>query len=265
VPTPLRKFSQNWLANDELAEALVRTVAPRAGDRFLEIGPGEGRMTRALLVHDISVTAVELDARCCEALAHVAEASGERLTVIRRDILEFDPGDAGIGELRFIGNLPYAVASPILRWTAKHHLRVLDAHYMVPADVAHRMLAPPGSSERALLSVLIGWFFDGEIVRRLGPGAFRPAPTIDSAFVRLIPHEPPSCSASGPHRRAVVRGAFAHRRKKLTNSLRQTGWERADIVTALEAAGIDVAARAEVVEVEQFARLAEALPELPHE
>ncbi len=262
MPAPLRRYSQNWLANDELAEALVRAVDPRTGDRFLEIGPGEGRMTRALLAHDVAVTAVELDPRCCETLAALESANSRRLTIVQRDVLEFDPSEAGDDPLRFVGNLPYAVASPILRWTAKHHRHLRDAHYMVPLEVAHRMLAPAGSSERALLSVLIGWFFDGEIVRRLGPGAFRPAPAIDSAFVRLVPHEPPSCVAPGSHRRAVVRGAFAHRRKTLANSLRLSGWESADIEQALDAAGIDPAARAQTVEVAQFARLAEALPEL---
>jgi 16S rRNA (adenine1518-N6/adenine1519-N6)-dimethyltransferase len=108
----------------------------------------------------------------------------------------------------------------------------------------------------------VQWFFDGDVVRRLGPGAFRPPPRIDSAFVRLRPHEPPSCAASGPHRRAVVQAAFAHRRKTLANSLRLSGWRREDALAALQRAGIEPAARAEAVELEQFARLAEALPEL---
>ena len=262
VPIPLRRFSQNWLANDELATALVGSMEPRDGDHFLEIGPGGGRMTRALLAHDARVTAIELDERCCEALETLAEATTGRLTVKQADVLDFDPGDIGGHRLRFVGNLPYAIASPIIRWTAKHHGLVVDAHYMVPAEVAERMLAPVGSSARGLLSVLVGWFFDGTVVRRLGPGAFRPEPKIDSSFVALRPHEPPACAASGPHRRAVVQGAFAHRRKTLLNSLRQSGWQRDDIETALTVAGIDAAARAQDTEVTQFARLAEALPEL---
>lgn len=262
VPVPLRRFSQNWLANDELAAALVRSMEVQSDDRFLEIGPGDGRMTRALLQAGASVAAVEVDERCCVALEPLQEASKGRLTVIQRDILEFDPAELDWSEMRFAGNLPYAVASAILRWTASHHRRVVDAHYMVPADVAERMLAPAGSPQRVLLSVLVEWFFDGAIVRRLGPGAFRPPPKIDSAFVRLVPHEPPHCSAPGPHRRAVVQAAFAHRRKTLANSLRLAGWTREDVDAALERAGIDAAARAQAVETAQFARLAEALPEL---
>ncbi len=262
MPVPLRGFSQNWLANDELAAALVRELRPAHGDRFLEIGPGEGRMTRALLQYDVTVTAVELDPRCCDALADTVRLADGRLKVVQADILDFDPADAGDAPLRFVGNLPYALASPILRWTAKHHRHVRDAHYMVPDEVASRMLAPAGASERALLSVLVAWFFDGSVVRRLGPGAFRPSPTIDSAFVRLVPRPTPACAAAGPHRRAVVQAAFAHRRKKLANSLTRSGWQRDDVDAAIAAAGIDPAARAQAVEVEQFARLAEALPEL---
>ncbi len=262
MPVPLRRFSQNWLANDELAEALVRTVAPQPGDRFLEIGPGEGRMTRALLAHDVSVTAVELDERCCSALVDLGAGSVGRLTLVRQDILDFDPADTGWSKIRFVGNLPYAAASPILRWTAKHHRHVLDVHYMLPAEVAERILAPAGSSRRAVLSVMVSWFFEGKIVRHLGPGAFRPPPKVDSAFVRLRPHAPPPCAASGPQRRTVVRGAFAHRRKTLVNSLAQTGWRRSDVETALFTVGIDAGARAQELTVEQFARLAEELPEL---
>jgi len=262
VPVPLRKFSQNWLANDELADALVRSMGAGPKDRFLEIGPGEGRMTRALLGTGAMVTAVELDERCCGVLNELAEESSGRLRVIPRDILEFDPAELGEAPVRFVGNLPYAVTSPILRWTARHHRAVIDAHYMVAADVAARMLAAAGDSERGLLSVLVEWFFAGAIVRRLGPGAFRPQPKIDSAFVRLSPHEPPPCSAAGPHRRAVVQAAFAHRRKTLANSLRLAGWRREDIAAALRDAGIDERARAQSVELRQFARLAEVLPEI---
>lgn len=261
MPVPLKRFSQNWLANDALADALVATIDPRPGDRFLEIGPGEGRLTRALLARGATLTAVELDERCCRVLDRMAADAGGRLSVVHGDILEFDLETLG-APARVVGNLPYAIASPILRWTAGHHAHLADAHYMVPADVAERMLAPAGDSHRALLSVLVEWFFDGEIVRRLGPGAFRPPPKIDSAFVRLSPHPAPACSAAGRHRRAVVQAAFAHRRKTLANSLRQAGWERAEVTAALQRAGIDAMARAQAVEVEQFARLAEALPEL---
>jgi 16S rRNA (adenine1518-N6/adenine1519-N6)-dimethyltransferase len=265
VPAPLRKFSQNWLANDELAIALVGAIDPRGGDHFLEIGPGEGRLTRAILAHPVRVTAIEIDRRCCQTLGQLSRELGggpAHLDVVQASILDFDPTALAAPELRFVGNLPYAIASPILRWTAKHHGLIVDAHYMVPADVAERMLAPPGSPARGVISVMIDWFFKGSILRRLGPGAFRPEPKIDSAFVRLRPNVPPPCGASGPHRRAVVGAAFAHRRKTLMNSLRKAGWDRDVIESALADADVPELARAETLDVEQFARLAEALPVL---
>jgi 16S rRNA (adenine1518-N6/adenine1519-N6)-dimethyltransferase len=306
VPVPLRKFSQNWLANDELAAALVRSIEPRPGDHFLEIGAGDGRLTRALLEHPVTVAAIEVDPRCCAALGELAEetarrATGARLTIIEGDVLEVDPsglsmrpepqepsdrseppgqpGPSDLSEpsgssdrptatalgnesLRFVGNLPYALASPILRWTVKHRRLVADAHYMLPAEVAERLTAPPASSARGLLTVLVGWFFDAEVVRKLGPGAFRPPPKIDSAFLRLTPHPPPACAAPPAHRRAVVQAAFAQRRKTLLRALGNAGWQRQAVAAALEAAGVPSKARAEDLGVEQFARLAEALPEL---
>ena len=265
MPVPLRRFSQNWLANDELAIALVGAIAPREGDHFLEIGPGEGRLTRAILAHPVRVTAIEVDRRCCEALRELSAGLGDGpagLEVVEASVLDFDPKQLHEAQLRFVGNLPYAIASPILRWTALHHGLVVDVHYMVPADVAERMLAQPGSSARGVISVMIDWFFEGSIVRRLGPGAFRPEPKIDSAFVRLRPHDPPACDSSAAHRRAVVGAAFAHRLKTLANSLRKVGWERPAIESALAAATVPEKARAEELAVGQFARLIETLPEL---
>ena len=132
---------------------------------------------------------------------------------------------------------------------------------MLPADVAERVLAAPGTPERGLISVVVQWLFDGEIVRRLGPGAFRPPPKIDSAFVLLTRHEPPACSATPAHQRNVVVAAFAHRRKTLRNNFRHRGWSPDDIEVACQRAGVSPSDRAEALEVEDFAELADALPE----
>lgn len=255
-----RKWGQHWLANDELAAALVREIGPRPGDRFLEIGPGRGRLTAALLARPVEVVAVEIDPRCTELLRQLEGA--ERLRVVEADVLglswpELDAGD----ELRVVGNLPYNLASPLLRWTVEHRRRFVDAHYMLPADVAERVLASPGGRDYGLLSVEVQWEFDGEILRRLGPGAFRPPPRIDSAFVRLVPASPPSCASPPAHRRTVVEGAFAHRRKTLANALRHAGWSSDEVESACAAAGVSARARAEDLGSAEYARLADALPQ----
>ncbi|MFQ5744978.1 MAG: 16S rRNA (adenine(1518)-N(6)/adenine(1519)-N(6))-dimethyltransferase RsmA [Acidobacteriota bacterium] len=256
-----RRWSQHWLANDELATSLVRLLAPQQGERFLEIGAGQGRLTRALLDRSVAVTAVEIDPHCCAMLAELAP--GKELQVIAGDVLELDPAAlCHRPPLRVVGNLPYAIASPILRWTLQHRDIFADVHYMLPTDVAKRVLAPPGSHSRGLLSVNVQWHYRGDLLVHLGPGSFRPPPKVDSAFVRLRPRTPPRCNARHSHRLAVTEAAFSHRRKTLANALRHAGWDRPVISNACDTAGIDAGERAETLTLEDFARLAEALPEL---
>lgn len=259
-PRAKRKYSQHWLANDDLAVALVRLIEPRPEDRFLEIGPGQGRLTMALLRHPVSVTSVEVDPECCALL--LERSGGAALRVVHADVLSVDPTTLGIEPpARAVGNLPYAISSPILRWTVDHSQLFADAHFTLALEVAERVLAEPGSPHRGLLSVIVQWEFEGEILRKLGPGAFRPPPKVDSAFVRLRRREPVPCIASRPHRERVVQAAFAHRRKTLANSLSHEGWGKEAVLRACETAGLDPGGRAEVLTLESFARLSEALPE----
>ena len=248
------------MANDDLADALVRLVGPAAGERFVEIGAGQGLMTKALLAHPVSLTAIEVDPQCCALLTGMAR--GRDLTVIHGDVLQSDPSSLGIeSPVRLIGNLPYAISSPILRWTVEHRASFVDAHFMLPEDVADRAFAPAGSTARGLLSVLVQWEYEGETLRRLGPGAFRPPPKIDSSFVRLRHRTPPTCNADPIHRNDVLQAAFLHRRKTLSNSLQQAGWARPTVEEACSAADIDPGLRAQTLSVEQFARLIEELPQ----
>jgi len=282
VMAAARKWGQHWLASDELADALVGLVGPRPGDRFVEIGPGRGRLTRGLLRHPVEVVAVEIDPDCCRRLdelrGRLEELPGRLedgprddrtphgpsrgLQVIQGDILEVSVGDLPVeAPARLIGNLPYHLSSPILRWTARQRRHVVDAHYMLSADVARRALASPDDPERSLLSVRLQWHFDGTLLKTLGPGAFRPPPEVDSAFVRLRPRAAPACQASEAHLRAVLSAAFAHRRKTLSRSLRLADWESGVVDEALAAAGIPPRARAQELDLDRFAALAAALPE----
>ena len=248
------------MVNDDLAIVLVRLIGPEPGEKFVEIGPGQGMMTRALLAHPVSLAAIEVDPQCCDLLAGIGRR--EDLTVIHGDVLQHDPSSLGIeSPVRLVGNLPYAISSPILRWTVEHRASFIDAHFMLPEDVGDRALAPAGSTNRGLLSVLVQWEYEGETLRRLGPGAFRPPPKIDSSFVRLRQRTPPTCRADIAHRNAVLQAAFLHRRKTLSNSLQQAGWARSTVEKACSAADIDPGLRAQALSVEQFARLVDTLPQ----
>ncbi len=248
------------MVNDDLAVALVHLIGPAPGERFVEIGAGQGIMTKALLAHPVSLTAIEVDPQCCALLTEMGK--GKDLTVIHGDVLQSDPTSLGIeSPVRLVGNLPYAISSPILRWTVEHRASFVDAHYMLPEDVGDRALAPAGSTARGLLSVLVQWEFEGETLRRLGPGAFRPPPKIDSSFVRLRHRSAPACDADPVHRSAVLQAAFLHRRKTLSNSLQHAGWARATVERACSAAGIDPGLRAQALSIEQFAHLVEELPQ----
>ena len=257
IPTR-KRWGQHWLANEDLAAALVAQIKPQAGDRFLEIGPGPGELTRALLRSGARVTAVDIDRRCCDLLAK--NSSAARLRIINADVLCLEPADLvkRDTELRLVGNLPYNICSALLRWSSTHVGWFRDAHLMLPAEVAERALSKPGGRTYGLLSVIVQSVFIGEIVRRLGPGAFRPPPTIESAFARLQRR-----ARFAPTTReclvSIAEIAFTHRRKRLVNSLSFGPWTRDEAAHACRQAGIDPLVRPESLELEAWARLAATL------
>lgn len=257
MPRPRRRWGQHWLASEALAASLVDSIRPQPTDRFLEIGPGTGRLTRALLPHVQSIFAVEVDPRCCEQLSGIHD---DRLTVVQADILAADslvPWDEG--PFRVVGNLPYNVSSPILRWTAERHGDVVDAHYMLQEEVAERAAAGPGGGDYGLLSVQLSWIFEVTIVKRLSAGAFRPPPRVRSAFVRLQPRPPLASPPELERARQVAAAAFTHRRKQIVRALALGGYEEHRVRVACEATAIPATARAGDVGPRQWVQLAEAL------
>lgn len=255
-----RKWGQHWLASDELAEALVALVQPLPEDHFIEIGPGRGRLTEALLRYPVRITAVEIDPECHDHLLSLGY--GKRLMVMNVDILAADPMlPWDDGRIRLIGNLPYEISSPVLRWTARRRSNLIDAHYMLQAEVAERIAASPGCRAYGLLSVLMQWEFSVHILKRLSPGAFRPEPRVRSAFIRLTPHAE-SATGRSAHQVAVLQAAFGHRRKMLASALAMGGWRREVAEQACAKADLDPRARAENLSPQDFLRLGAALPEV---
>jgi len=250
-----KRFGQNFLHDPGILRRIVELVAPRPGQRLVEIGPGQGALTLPLLRAAGSLTAIELDRDLIEPLKAKAAGLGE-LEVISADALTVDFGALAQGaKIRLVGNLPYNISTPILFHCLEHAGAIDDMHFMLQKEVVERMAAPPGSKTYGRLSVMLQLRCTVEPLLRVPPGAFRPAPKVDSAVVRLVPL--PSAQLPDVGHDAldrVVRAAFGQRRKTLSNAL--SGLLDA---AAIEAAGVDPRARAEQLAPHAFVALAQRL------
>ena len=252
-----KSLGQHFLHERGIVDKLVLAIDPRPGDRIVEIGPGQGALTFPLLARHGALTAIEFDRDLLEPLTAAAKAHGE-LTLIHADVMNVNfsalAGDAstGGGQIRLVGNLPYNLSSPILFHALDHAATVRDMHFMLQKEVVDRMAAGPGSKIYGRLSVMLQAYCTVTALFKVGPGAFRPPPKVDSAVVRLVPHSREQVGINDRLRFAeVVRAAFGQRRKTLRNAL-------GSVCTAEEiaAAGIDPQRRAEQLDVADFVRLA---------
>ena len=259
-----KSLGQNFLHERGVIEKILLAVDPKPGDRIVEIGPGQGALTLPMLDRHGALTAIEFDRDLLEPLAAAAQAHGA-LTLVHADVLDVDftalaaagevaagNGAAGDARLRLVGNLPYNLSSPILFHALDHAAAIRDMHFMLQKEVVDRMAAGPGSKVYGRLSVMLQAECAVIPLFKVAPGAFRPAPKVDSAVVRLVPR--PAGAAGIVDRArfaAVVRAAFGQRRKTLRNAL--GGLMDA---AAIEAADLRPDARAEQVPVDGFVRLA---------
>lgn len=259
---PAKQRGQNFVIDANTVRRIVRTSGVGAGDVVLEVGPGLGSLTLALLEVVRRVVAVEVDpvlaAGLPETLAARSGVATEAYEVICADALRLIevPGPAPTA---LVANLPYNVAVPVLLHLLAEFGSLSNALVMVQAEVADRLAAPPGSRVYGVPSVKAAWF--GE-VRRAGSVSrtvFWPAPRIDSGLVSWRRTEPPRTAATRAQVFAVVDAAFAQRRKGLRAALRSLVPDRGEVDRALEAAGIDPLTRGEQLAVADFARLAELL------
>ena len=245
---PRKRFSQNFLTDESAIGAIVAAIAPRAGDRMVEIGPGLAALTRPLARTVKPLHVVEIDR---DIVARLRAEFGDALVIHAGDALEFDFASLGPG-LRVVGNLPYHISSPLLFHLAEHAAAIADMHVMLQAEVVARMIAPPGNSERGRISVMLQYRFDMERVLEVPPEAFRPAPKVDSAVVRMVPRRERALVARDEKMmEETVALAFSQRRKTLKNTLGPV--LSADDFAAL---GIDPRARAQTLSVDDFVRIA---------
>jgi len=259
---PTKQRGQNFVIDANTVRRIVRDAGVDGDDVVLEVGPGLGSLTLALLAVARRVVAVEVDPALAAALpatiASYAPEQAEHFEVVQGDAMRVEdlPGPAPTA---LVANLPYNVSVPVLL----HLLALLPSleHglVMVQAEVADRLAAPPGSKVYGGPSVKAAWFAD---VRRAGSvsrSVFWPAPNVDSGLVAWKRREPPSTQVSRQDVFAVVDAAFAHRRKALRRTLRELAGSAEAAEDALRRAGIDPMARGESLDVGQFTRIAEEI------
>ena len=256
-----KRFGQHFLEPAWVVK-VIEAIAPGPADWFFEIGPGRGALTRPLAARAAQVTAFEIDRDLAAALRADALPN---LVIFEGDFLRC-PQDFSEGAkhpIRVAGNLPYNVASPILFKLIEFYdggVPLTDATLMLQREVADRLLARPGTKEYGTLSVLVRLSATVERLLALPPGAFRPAPKVKSALVRLCFHAPSPEPRDRKAFQALVQAVFTRRRKMLENALLAYAPDsRQSVQRALGAAGIDGQRRPETLEIAEFVRLSDAL------
>jgi len=251
-----RSLGQHFLLDLNLTRRIARAAAPLGEADIVEIGPGPGGLTRALLTEGARrVVAVERDRRCIAALEELATAFPGRLTIVEGDALALDPVALTEPPRRIAANLPYNIATPLLlAWLRQ--ARAWDRFVlMFQKEVAERLAAAPGGKSYGRLSVITQFFCKVELVFDVAPSAFVPPPQVTSTVVRLTPLAAPRGRCDPAALERVTAAAFGQRRKMLRQSLKTLA---IDPLPLLAACGIDPTARAEDLSVEQFAALATA-------
>jgi 16S rRNA (adenine1518-N6/adenine1519-N6)-dimethyltransferase len=251
-----KALGQHFLLDPAVCARIAALAGDLSGRHVLEVGPGPGGLTRALLASAAAgVVAVELDRRAVAALAELEAAHPGRLRVVEGDALRIDPAATLPAPRRIIANLPYNVASPLLVGWLRGAAAIEGMTLMFQQEVAERICAAPDTPAYGRLSVLAQWRARCELLLRLPPGAFSPPPKVWSAVVGIVPH----AQDPGPELFAAMErttaAAFGQRRKMLRGSLKALG----DAPALLAVAGIDGARRAETLSVAEFDALARAL------
>jgi 16S rRNA (adenine1518-N6/adenine1519-N6)-dimethyltransferase len=257
---PTKTLGQNFLHDANTIRRIVRTAELRPGEPVLEVGPGLGSLTLGLLDAGHPVTAVEIDPVLADALGPTVaqRLPSARLAVVTADALRV-PALPG-APTALVANLPYNVAVPVVLHLLATVPSLQRALVMVQSEVADRLVAGPGSRTYGVPSVKAAWYAQASRAGAVPRTVFWPVPNVDSGLVRLVRREPPVTTATREQVFAVVDAAFAQRRKTLRAALAGWAGSAAAAEQALRAAGIDPSARGEMLDVEQFARLAEARP-----
>ena len=258
---PTKQWGQNFVIDKGTVRRIVRAAEVTEDDVVLEVGPGLGSLTLALLPQVRHVTAVEIDPALAEQLprtvTEVAPDLADRLSVLHTDALRVtdlpDPQPTAL-----VANLPYNVAVPVVLHLLATVPTIEKVLVMVQLEVAERLAAGPGSKVYGVPSVKADWYAEVSGAGRIGRNVFWPAPNVDSGLVRMVRRDPPATEATREEVFAVVDAAFAQRRKTLRAALAGWAGSAARAEQVLRAAGVDPQARGEVLDVGAFARIADA-------
>jgi 16S rRNA (adenine1518-N6/adenine1519-N6)-dimethyltransferase len=261
--TPTKKLGQNFVVDANTVRRIVQVARVSAGDRVVEVGPGLGSLTLAILEAEASVTAVEIDHRLADRLPETARAHGVpegALTVVDADALRVRdlPGDPEV----LVANLPYNVSVPVLLHLLETFPRLERGVVMVQAEVGERLAAPPGSKVYGAPSAKAAWYGPWRLAGTVSRQVFWPVPNVDSVLVAFARDADPRGTEDERRRTfAIIDAAFQQRRKMLRQALSSVlGGSSAEASAVLEAAGVAPTARGEELEVEDYLRVARVAP-----
>jgi 16S rRNA (adenine1518-N6/adenine1519-N6)-dimethyltransferase len=253
---PRKRFGQNFLRDTGIINQIISAIAPSEQDHLVEIGPGQGALTEALVTSGARLDVIELDRDLVPGLL-AAFSIYPSFNLHSADALNFDFGALveGDEQLRVVGNLPYNISTPLIFKLLENAGLIRDMHFMLQLEVVQRLAASPGSKAWGRLGIMAQYQCRVEHLFDVPPEAFNPPPRVQSAIVRLTPWaESPWAACEEAKLRRVVQAAFAQRRKTLRNNLKGL-----IDVGRLEALGIDPGARAETLELQQFIDITNAV------
>ena len=253
---PRKRFGQNFLHDAHIIAKIGKSINPKDTDHMVEIGPGQAALTAEVADHVGKMEVIEIDRDLVPRLLE-RFANHHDFTLHECDALKFDFASLNIDgqPYRLIGNLPYNISSPLIFHILESGANISDMTFMLQKEVVDRMCAPPGSKTYGRLSVMVQYYCSAHRLFIVPPGAFYPPPKVDSAIVRLEPHEERALSNSEEEKAMseLVAAAFSQRRKTIRNTLKK--WLSAD---EIEACGIEPSERAEAISVAGFIRLTQA-------
>ncbi|MBK6912808.1 MAG: 16S rRNA (adenine(1518)-N(6)/adenine(1519)-N(6))-dimethyltransferase RsmA [Ignavibacteriales bacterium] len=250
--TPLKRFGQNYLKDENILNKIVQTIDPQRADSIIEIGPGTGALTKKIIDKTANFIAVEIDNRVIDQL----KSEFSNINLINADFLKLDLNSFSSKTrppFRIVGNIPYNLTSPIIFKIIENRDIIRDAVFMIQLEVAERMNAKIGTKEYGILAVILNHFADVKLCFKVSPNVFYPKPKVYSAVVKIVMKESGMNDRSAQIFIKTVKAAFGKRRKTLRNSLKSSIFENIDFTNC----GIDLGLRAEQLSIADFIKLSE--------